>query len=60
MGLHDSDFDADPAEDHYGFDPAEYDVASYMDARKYFNGLRMSHDFFPVVAHDPKPASTGV
>ena len=56
-----ADFDADaayfqescndPADDDYGFDPAEYDecFASYMDARKRFNELRMSRGFFPVV-----------
>jgi hypothetical protein len=42
----------DPAEDDYGFDPAEYDgcYASYGDARKCFNELRMSRGFLPVVA----------
>eukprot|EP00435_Cladocopium_sp_Y103_P026681 s2681_g6.t1 len=63
-----ADFDADAAyfqesnEDPIGedldFDPAEYDecFASYMDARKRFNELRMSRGFFPVVAYDPNAA----
>ena len=65
-----ADFDADaayfqepsndPAEDDFGFDPAEYDecFASYMDARKRFNELRMSRGFFPVVAYDPNAAGS--
>ena len=58
------DFDADAAyfnegcdddTEDFGFDPEEYDqcYATYMDARKRFNELRMSRGFLPVVALDP-------
>ena len=51
----------DPTLD-YEFDVAEYDscYASYLDARKRFNDLRMARGFLPVVALDPTASSSGV
>ena len=43
-----------------GYDPEEYDkcFASYVDARRRFNELRMSRGFLPVVALDPNAANS--
>ena len=51
----------DPVMDDYGYDPEEYDecFASYVDARRRFNELRMSRGFLPVVALDPNASSSG-
>ena len=48
----------DPVLD-YEFDVAEYDscYATYLDARKRFNDLRMARGFLPVVALDPSANS---
>ncbi|CAL1170206.1 unnamed protein product [Cladocopium goreaui] len=46
--------------DDYGYDPDEYDecFASYVDARRRFNELRMSRGFLPVVALDPNASGS--
>ena len=51
--------DADPVND-FEFDVAEYDscYASYIDARKRFNDLRMARGFLPVVALDPSASAS--
>eukprot|EP00435_Cladocopium_sp_Y103_P028540 s5461_g7.t1 len=50
----------DPIDDDYGYDPEEYDqcFASYIDARRRFNELRMARGFLPVVALDPNASSS--
>ena len=52
---------ADSVMDEDGYDPDEYDecFASFVDARRRFNELRMSRGFLPVVALDPNAGSTG-
>ena len=51
--------DADPVND-FEFDVAEYDscYASYIDARKRFNDLRMARGFLPVVTLDPSASAS--
>ena len=51
---------ADPIND-FEFDVAEYDscYATYVDARKRFNDLRMARGFLPVVALDPSVNAAG-
>ena len=60
-------FDSDAAyyqedyeEQEFEFDPGEYDeaYASYVDARKRFNDLKLSRGFLPVVALQDAPSSS--